>query len=89
MEVTLEEVRSVFVDVLDGRMTREAADRWAYSTVRASESGTLTFVPADEKGRIWDGVMYLYGIDTKEAPGEYLHTEDDIRIAMQEKVGGI
>ena len=87
MEVSLEAVRSVFIDVLYDRMTREAADRWAYSIVQASESGTLTFVPVDEKERIWDGVMYLYGIDSKEEPEEYLHTKDDIRIAMQEKVG--
>ena len=87
MEVTLEAVRSVFVDVLEGRMTREAADRWAYSVVRESGSGTLTFAPPEEKARIWAGVMYLYGIDTMEAPGEYLHTEEDIRVAMQEKVG--
>ncbi|OAI01492.1 hypothetical protein [Methylomonas methanica] len=87
MDVTLESVRSIFVDVLEGRMTREAADRWAYSLVLASELGTLTFVPAEEKRRIWDSVMYLYGIDTMDAPGEYLHTEEDIRAAMQEKVG--
>ena len=87
MEVTLEAVRSVFVDVLEGRMAREAADRWAYSVVRESESGTLTFAPPEEKARIWAGVMYLYGIDTMEAPGEYLHIEEDIRAAMGEKVG--
>ena len=87
MEVTLEAVRLVFVDVLEGRMTREAADRWAYSVVRESESGMLTFSPPEEKTRIWAGVMYLYGIDTMEAPGEYLHTEEDIRAAMKEKIG--
>lgn len=87
MEITLEAVRTVFVNVLTGRMTREAADSWAYSVLRESESGTLTFAPPEEKARIWAGVMYLYGIDTMEAPGEYLHTEDDIRAAMKEKVG--
>lgn len=87
MEVTLEAVRSVFMDVLEGRMTREAADRWAYSVVRESESGTLIFAPPEEKARIWAGVMYLYGIDTMESPGEYLHAEEDIRAAMEEKVG--
>lgn len=87
MEVTLDAVRSVFLDVLEGRMTREAADRWAYSVVSASDSGTLSFVPPEEKRRIWEGVMYLYGVDMMEAPGEYLHTEEDIREAMEKKVG--
>jgi hypothetical protein len=38
--------------------------------------------PVNAKDRIWEGVMYLYGIDTMEAPEQYLHTEDDIRSAM-------
>jgi hypothetical protein len=31
--------------------------------------------PVNAKDRIWEGVMYLYGIDTMEAPEQYLHTE--------------
>ncbi len=31
--------------------------------------------------------MYLYGIDTMEAPGQYLHTEEDIRSAMAATLG--
>lgn len=87
MEVSLDAVRKIFLDVLAGRMTREAADRWAYSIVSESESGVLTFEPPRERARIWEGVMYLYGIDIMEAPGEYLHSEEDIRTAMEEKVG--
>ena len=87
MEINLEAVRRVFCDVLDGRMTREAADRWAYGVVQQSEMGSLTFSPANAKDRIWEGVMYLYGIDVMEAPGQYLHTEEDIRSAMAAKLG--
>jgi hypothetical protein len=88
VEVDLETVRRMFRDVLDGRMTREAADRWAYEVVRQSEAGTLKYSPASAKVRIWEGVMYLYGIDTMDAPGQYLHTEEDIRLAMAAKLGG-
>lgn len=31
MEIGLDPVRNVFRDVLADRMTREAADRWAYA----------------------------------------------------------
>ena len=31
--------------------------------------------------------MYLYEIDTMEAPEQYLHTEEDIRSAMAAKLG--
>jgi hypothetical protein len=33
--------------------------------------------------------MYLYGVDTMKAPGEYLHSENDIRAAMNAKLGEI
>ena len=87
MEIDLEAVRRVFCDVLGGRMTRQAADRCAYNVMQLSEAGSLTFSPVNAKDRIWEGVMYLYGIDTMEAPGQYLHTEDDIRSAMAAKLG--
>lgn len=87
MNLDLDKVRKVFLDVLEGRMTRETADRWAYSVIKESESGLLTFEPPEEKTRIWNGVMYLYGVDLMEEPGEYLHAEEDIRAAMEEKVG--
>lgn len=87
MEIDLETVRRVFCDVLDGRMTREAADRWAYSVVMQAETGSLRYSPGAAPDRIWEGVMYLYGIDTMESPGRYLHTEEDIRAAMTAKLG--
>lgn len=87
MEIRLTEVRQVFQGVLEGRITREAADRWAYSIVQAYEARNLVFVPVEEEEKIWSGVMYLYGIDSKDAPDSYLHTTDDIRKALNEKLG--
>ncbi len=63
-------------------MSREQADRWAYSVIQSEEAGTLIYLPSADKQRIWTGVMYLYGVDAMEAPGEYLHTDEDIRAAM-------
>ena len=60
------------------------ANHWAYSVVK--ESGSLTFVPLEDKKHIWNGVIYLYGVDTMEKPEDYLNTEADIRTAMHEKV---
>ena len=87
MEVDLQTVRSVFKDILAGRISREQADRWAYSVMQQEEGGTLRYSPSTDRERIWAGVMYLYGVDSMEAPGEYLHTDDDIRAAMTEKLG--
>jgi hypothetical protein len=89
MEVDLLAVRRVFEDVLDGRMSREQADRWAYAVVQDEETRVVTYSPPHERERIWAGVMYLYGIDTMKAPNTYLHSNDDIREAMMASLGGV
>jgi hypothetical protein len=88
MEIDLQGVRRVFEDVLNGRMSREQADRWAYTVVREEETGVVSYAPADERDRIWAGVMYLYGIDAMKAPNAYLHCNDDIRLAMMAILDG-
>ena len=89
MHVDLQMVRRVFDDVLSGCMSREQADRWAFAVVLQEEAGVATYAPAHERDRIWAGVMYLYGIDTMKAPGEYLHSDTDIRAAMITKLGEV
>jgi hypothetical protein len=89
MHVDLQTVCRVFEDVLSGSMSREQADRWAYAVVREEEAGVVTYSPPRERERIWAGVMYLYGIDTMKAPGEYLHSDNDISAAMNAKLGEV
>jgi hypothetical protein len=88
MQLDLQAVHRVFEDVLNGRMSREQADRWAYAVVQDEEAGVVTYTPPFERERIWTGVMYLYGIDTMKAPNAYLHSNDDIRQAMMASFGG-
>jgi hypothetical protein len=88
MEVDLQAVRQVFEDVLDGRMSREQADRWAYAVVQEEETGVVKYSPPRARERIWAGVMYLYGIYTMKAPNAYLHSNDDIREAMIASLDG-
>ena len=89
MQVNLKTGRGVFECVLSGCMSRDQADRWAYAVVQQEEAGVATYAPARDRDRIWAGVMYLYGVDTMKAPGEYLHSDDDINAAMNVKVGEI
>ncbi|WP_157522236.1 hypothetical protein [Mitsuaria sp. 7] len=88
MKLSIEFLRRIFDDVLSGCMSREAADRWAYSVIQQSEADNLVIIPAENKERVWAGVMYLYGMDVLSAPNEYLHTIEDIRSALQIKLGG-
>jgi hypothetical protein len=89
MHVDLQTVCRVFENVLNGSMSREQADRWAYAVVQAEETGIVTYAPPLERERIWAGVMYLYGVDTMKAPGEYLHSANDICAAMNAKLGEV
>lgn len=88
MHVDVETVRRVFEGVLSGSISREQADRWAYAVVRQEETDVVTYSPARERERIWASVMYLYGVDTMKAPGQYLHSNDDISEAMNTKLLG-
>lgn len=87
MHVDLQTVCRVFENVLNGSMSREQADRWAYAVLQEEETGIVTYSPPLERDRIWAGVMYLYGVDTMKAPGEYLHSDSDISEAMNAKLG--
>jgi hypothetical protein len=87
MHVDLQAVCRVFEETLSGSMSREQADRWAYAVVQEEEAGVVTYSPPCDRQRIWAGVMYLYGVDTMKAPGEYLHSDNDISAAMNAKLG--
>ena len=89
MHLDLQTVRRVFEDVLSGSMPRDQADRWAYAVVQEEEAGVVTYSPPHERERIWAGVMYLYGVDTMKARGDYLHSDGDIRAAMNAKLGEV
>lgn len=88
MHVDVQTVRRVFEEVLDGSMSREQADRWAFAVILEEETGVVTYSPPGERERIWAGVMYLYGVDTMKGPGQYLHSNSDISAAMNAKLDG-
>jgi hypothetical protein len=46
----------------------------------------LTLIPKAERNKVWNGVLYLGGIDLIGNPDEYLFTKEDIIIAMTEKL---
>lgn len=82
MQVDKDDLRKVFHDLLNNFISREAADRWAHSVMQAFEVGMLTLVPSSEQERIWEGIMFLYGIDLQDEPCKYMFSDDDIRAAM-------
>lgn len=87
MNVDMKMVRKMFSDVVDNKITREFADRWAYDVMQKCESGNLELIPSSQREEIWDAVMYLYGIDAMDSPGEYLHSDEEISLEMARRFG--
>lgn len=85
MLLTLEDIKTTFLSLIKGDISREEADRWAYIRMQAFDSGSLEFSPESEEELLWSAIQYLYGIDTKVSPDEYMNSIEEIKIEFEEK----
>lgn len=65
-------VRSVLVDLIEGRLSREAASDWANPWVIAG-------VPGIEDPVVWDALIEVCGADLLVDTNVYLHSVEDFR----------
>ena len=85
MELSRKDIHDVFQDLIEGRISREDADRWAYARTQAFDYGFLVFNPKSDEDLLWDAVSYLHGIDMKVFPNDesmfpiYMFSIDDIK----------
>jgi len=84
MKIDVQSVAKIFDELLDGRMTRSAAELWATEVLREREADALEFVPRADQERIWEAVMYLYAVDAQAEPGEHMYSEEGILLAKRE-----
>jgi hypothetical protein len=84
--ISLNDVKNKFLDLLNDKVSREEADRWAYSVIKQDDSGDLIFFPSSDRENILRELMYLYGVDLQDSPGHYLHSKEDINNALHEKI---
>lgn len=85
-KLSFSDVQNIFKGIISGKITREEADRWAYAAIQKNEANEVIFSPPYDKEIIWEGVMYLYGIDLRERPDEYLHSLENIKDAYDKLV---
>ena len=76
MILSLENFLKVYESILSGQITREDADRWAYSIVKLDEIGSVRFNGSEFFLR--SHLMFVYGVDSQESPGVYIHSDDEI-----------
>ena len=85
MLLTIDDIKEIFTRLIDGNISREEADRWAYERIQASDSDSLEFDPVSDKLFLWSAVMYLFGVDMMISPGEYMHSLEDIKETFEER----
>ncbi|MFG3255421.1 hypothetical protein [Streptomyces sp. NPDC048172] len=74
----LDRVESCFVALLEGRISRDAADRWAayWAGKDVHDDGS----PVEWDEPTWWALGLLHGIDLRPGPGEpYLHDDEQLR----------
>jgi hypothetical protein len=79
MNVTLNEIRIIFNNLINETISREDAAKWAQIRQQAEDAGKLQYEPPQKEDRIWKGIQYLLGVDLKEDLITYLHTVEDFR----------
>ena len=82
MIVTEQEIRKVVERLIKGEISREDADRWAFSCIEAFDVGGLEFLPKSKEEKIWSSIRYLHGVDTQISQGVYMHSIEDIKLEM-------
>lgn len=80
-------IEKVYRSILNGEMTYESADRWAWKMIELHDDDKLTYEPSSDKDLLWELIKYLYGLDIPSIvnPRETERTNQDILIFLNEK----
>ncbi len=85
MRLTRDDIEQVFSSLINGSITREEVDRWAYERMQAFDADSLVFEPSKDEEFLWEAIQYLYGIDSRISPDEYMQSIEEIKEDYQEK----
>jgi hypothetical protein len=77
------EVRVRLVQLLEGSLTREAADEWASEQIAFYETNRELGDPGWDEG-VWGALRHLFGSDMRVSDTDYLHGEVDFQAWLAE-----
>lgn len=89
-EITIQEIVEVYKAILDGKISRNEADRWAWSLIQKEDNRELIYIPAELEDLIWNELGFISGIDSPaeiqlDGSYEYLFPDEQI----EERLDGI
>ncbi len=87
MQVSANDVKKIFQQLIDEKLSREEVAEWAYTRIQAYDNDELEFFPQEEESRIWETLQYFEGVDLKEDVNTYLHIKSDFVQELSEKWG--
>ncbi|OWP63961.1 hypothetical protein CDA63_05705 [Hymenobacter amundsenii] len=82
--ITSSSIEEFLQGLLNHQTSREEASQWALNSREGLERRALKYFPASAESKIWDAVLFIEGIDLQDAPGSYLHNEEDIRLFLDQ-----
>ena len=87
MQVSANDVKEIFQQLIDEKLSREEVAEWAYIRIQAYDNDELEFFPPEKEARIWETLQYFEGVDLKEDINTYLHIKSDFVQEFSEKWG--
>jgi hypothetical protein len=82
-EIHINEIKAVLNELLDKKISREDASDWALKLRESWDNKNLKFIPEEFEQIIWKSILFIEGIDLRDAPNCYLHNDQDIQRVLQ------
>lgn len=79
VKIDIDSIKSVLHKVLKGDISREHASAWAIELRTTNDQNSLEYYPREFEAILWHCIIFIEGIDLKDAPDSYLHNEGDIK----------
>jgi hypothetical protein len=79
MKLTVFELKQVFLNVIDEKISFEDASNWAFEMFELEDEEKLEYEDQDSQ-KIFEGLSFLHGLDLLVKPDSYLHSMKDVQI---------
>lgn len=76
--VSFQDIEQILNQLLDGEISREDASKWAFNLRKEADENNLRYNPENYEAILWEGILFLEGIDLQIEPSVYLHSIEDL-----------